>query len=167
VKLSRINETTTLRSRQPFAWACLMNSHFHHSLVLAGHASRRPADWTCADRGIGGLFSLVGFSSLPSLILSLEASLEKHPNFFIRTWQSSNVEYKWQDNSFQQQSRSVSLYTFWTASQPHQPTKMPQTAGPDGEYWLPGYQLSRHIVLRQLQYFLGPSATVRPYSLHV
>ncbi|KEF62638.1 uncharacterized protein A1O9_00611 [Exophiala aquamarina CBS 119918] len=43
---------------------------------------------------------------------------------------------------------------------------MPQTAGPDGEYWLPGYQLSRHIVLRQLQYFLGPSATVRPYSLH-
>lgn len=35
------------------------------------------------------------------------------------------------------------------------------------EYWLPGYGLSRHIVLRQLQYFLGPSATVRPYSYHV
>jgi len=35
------------------------------------------------------------------------------------------------------------------------------------EYWLPGYGLSRHIVLGQLQYFLGPSATVRPYSYHV
>ncbi|KIX00749.1 uncharacterized protein Z518_09814 [Rhinocladiella mackenziei CBS 650.93] len=40
---------------------------------------------------------------------------------------------------------------------------MPQ-AHTSQEYWLPGYGLSRHIVLRQLQYFLGPSATVRPYS---
>jgi hypothetical protein len=32
------------------------------------------------------------------------------------------------------------------------------------EYWLPGYQLSRHIVLGHIQYFLGPSATVRPYT---
>ncbi|KAL2222897.1 hypothetical protein M432DRAFT_586881 [Thermoascus aurantiacus ATCC 26904] len=32
------------------------------------------------------------------------------------------------------------------------------------EYWLPGYGLSRQIVLRHIQYFLGPSATVRPYS---
>ncbi|PTU21420.1 hypothetical protein P175DRAFT_0508397 [Aspergillus ochraceoroseus IBT 24754] len=32
------------------------------------------------------------------------------------------------------------------------------------QYWLPGYGLSRHIVLGQIQYFLGPSATVRPYT---
>ncbi|KKK26273.1 hypothetical protein ARAM_003056 [Aspergillus rambellii] len=32
------------------------------------------------------------------------------------------------------------------------------------QYWLPGYGLSRHIVLGQIQYFLGPSATVRPYA---
>ncbi|BDD56969.1 hypothetical protein MAP00_002383 [Monascus purpureus] len=32
------------------------------------------------------------------------------------------------------------------------------------EYWLPGYGLSRHIVLGQIQYFLGPSASVRPYT---
>lgn len=44
---------------------------------------------------------------------------------------------------------------------------MSHAATQDGQYWLPGFQLSRHIVLRQLQYFLGPSATVRPYSLQV
>ena len=32
------------------------------------------------------------------------------------------------------------------------------------EYWLPGFMLSRHIVLGQLQYFLGPTARVRPFS---
>ncbi|KAL4952776.1 hypothetical protein BDW69DRAFT_195398 [Aspergillus filifer] len=32
------------------------------------------------------------------------------------------------------------------------------------QYWLPGYGLSRQIVLGQIQYFLGPSATVRPYT---
>ncbi|KAK2809566.1 hypothetical protein FQN50_003619 [Emmonsiellopsis sp. PD_5] len=32
------------------------------------------------------------------------------------------------------------------------------------QYWLPGYQLSRHIVLTQIQYFLGPSASARPFS---
>ncbi|EEP82588.1 predicted protein [Uncinocarpus reesii 1704] len=32
------------------------------------------------------------------------------------------------------------------------------------EYWLPGYGLSRHIVLSKMQYFLGPTASVRPYS---
>ncbi|KAJ5793617.1 hypothetical protein N7457_000216 [Penicillium paradoxum] len=35
---------------------------------------------------------------------------------------------------------------------------------PVQQYWLPGYGLSRHIVLGQIQYFLGPSATVRPYT---
>jgi len=35
----------------------------------------------------------------------------------------------------------------------------------DQQYWLPGYGLSRHIVLRQIQYFLGPTASARPYSL--
>ncbi|KIY03164.1 uncharacterized protein Z520_01631 [Fonsecaea multimorphosa CBS 102226] len=41
---------------------------------------------------------------------------------------------------------------------------MPQPTSPSRDYWISGYGLSRHIVLRQLQYFLGPSATVRPYS---
>jgi hypothetical protein len=36
-----------------------------------------------------------------------------------------------------------------------------------GEYWLPGYNLSRHIVLSQIQYFLGPDASVRPYNYQV
>lgn len=35
----------------------------------------------------------------------------------------------------------------------------------DQQYWLPGYGLSRHIVLSQIQYFLGPTASARPYSL--
>ncbi|KAJ5577183.1 hypothetical protein N7535_004109 [Penicillium sp. DV-2018c] len=35
---------------------------------------------------------------------------------------------------------------------------------PVQQYWLPGYCLSRHIVLGHIHYFLGPSATVRPYS---
>ncbi|EBA27461.1 uncharacterized protein AFUA_3G11355 [Aspergillus fumigatus Af293] len=35
------------------------------------------------------------------------------------------------------------------------------------QYWLPGYGLSRHIVLGHIQYFLGPSATVRPYTYQV
>ncbi|KAJ9636163.1 hypothetical protein H2204_005435 [Knufia peltigerae] len=38
------------------------------------------------------------------------------------------------------------------------------THGTTSDYWLPGYGLSRHIVLRQMQYHLGPTATVRPYS---
>ncbi|OCT52989.1 hypothetical protein CLCR_10946 [Cladophialophora carrionii] len=43
---------------------------------------------------------------------------------------------------------------------------MPQSISPGNDYWISGYGLSRHIVLRQLQYFLGPGATVRPYSYH-
>ena len=35
------------------------------------------------------------------------------------------------------------------------------------EYWLPGFGLSRNIVLSNIQYFLGPSATVRPYTYQV
>ncbi|KAJ6083196.1 hypothetical protein N7467_007331 [Penicillium canescens] len=35
---------------------------------------------------------------------------------------------------------------------------------PDQQYWLPGYGLSRHIVLGHIHYFLGPTASVRPYS---
>lgn len=35
------------------------------------------------------------------------------------------------------------------------------------EYWLPGYGLSRNIVLSNIHYFLGPSATVRPYTFQV
>ncbi|OJD11826.1 hypothetical protein AJ78_07481 [Emergomyces pasteurianus Ep9510] len=32
------------------------------------------------------------------------------------------------------------------------------------QYWLPGYGLSRHIVLSQIQFFLGPTSSARPYS---
>ncbi|EED19425.1 conserved hypothetical protein [Talaromyces stipitatus ATCC 10500] len=32
------------------------------------------------------------------------------------------------------------------------------------QYWLPGYGLSRHIVLGHIQYFLGPSASARPFT---
>lgn len=35
------------------------------------------------------------------------------------------------------------------------------------EYWLPGFGLSRNIVLSNIQYFLGLSATVRPYTYQV
>jgi hypothetical protein len=35
------------------------------------------------------------------------------------------------------------------------------------QYWLPGYGLSRHIVLGHIHYFLGPSASVRPYTYQV
>lgn len=35
------------------------------------------------------------------------------------------------------------------------------------QYWLPGYGLSRHIVLGHIHYFLGPSASARPYSYQV
>ncbi|OQE41328.1 hypothetical protein PENCOP_c005G00408 [Penicillium coprophilum] len=35
---------------------------------------------------------------------------------------------------------------------------------PVQQYWLPGYGLSRHIVLGHIHYFLGPSATVRPFA---
>jgi len=35
------------------------------------------------------------------------------------------------------------------------------------EYWLPGHGLSRNIVLSNIQYFLGPSATVWPYMCQV
>ncbi|KAJ5888026.1 hypothetical protein N7495_008067 [Penicillium taxi] len=35
------------------------------------------------------------------------------------------------------------------------------------QYWLPGWGLSRHIVLGHIHYFLGPSASVRPYSYQI
>jgi len=44
---------------------------------------------------------------------------------------------------------------------------MTNQAAPVQEYWLPGYGLSRQVVVRQIQYFLGPSATIRPYCLQV
>lgn len=35
------------------------------------------------------------------------------------------------------------------------------------QYWLPGFGLSRHIVLGHIQYFLGPSASARPFTYQV
>jgi len=31
-------------------------------------------------------------------------------------------------------------------------------------YFVPGYGLSRHVVLRHIPYYLGSGATVRPFS---
>jgi hypothetical protein len=35
------------------------------------------------------------------------------------------------------------------------------------QYWLPGFGLSRHIVLGHIQYFLGPNASARPFTYQV
>lgn len=59
--------------------------------------------------------------------------------------------------------QSVADPTSFSPTQNHTMTNSP----PVQEYWLAGYELSRQIVLRQIQYFLGPSATVRPYSYQV
>ncbi|KAL1957946.1 hypothetical protein VTO42DRAFT_5338 [Malbranchea cinnamomea] len=32
------------------------------------------------------------------------------------------------------------------------------------QYWLPGFGLSRHVVLGQIHCFLGPTASVRPFT---
>lgn len=44
---------------------------------------------------------------------------------------------------------------------------IPTDMSREQQYWLPGYGLSRHIVLGHIHYFLGPSASVRPYSYQV
>lgn len=44
---------------------------------------------------------------------------------------------------------------------------MPAKVAPIQEYWLPGYGLSKHIVITQIQYFLGPSTSVRQYQYQV
>jgi hypothetical protein len=35
------------------------------------------------------------------------------------------------------------------------------------QYWLPGFGLSRHVVLSQIHCFLGPTASVRPFTYQV
>lgn len=42
-------------------------------------------------------------------------------------------------------------------SHPHQRV-MPET------YWLPGFELSKQVVLSQIRFMLGPTASARPYS---
>ncbi|OAX81546.1 hypothetical protein ACJ72_04112 [Emergomyces africanus] len=32
------------------------------------------------------------------------------------------------------------------------------------QYWLPGYGLSRHVIVSQIQVFLGPASSARPFS---
>jgi len=32
------------------------------------------------------------------------------------------------------------------------------------DYFVPGYEISRHIIFQHIQYYLGPQASVRPYS---
>ncbi|KAK2812501.1 hypothetical protein FQN49_008369 [Arthroderma sp. PD_2] len=34
------------------------------------------------------------------------------------------------------------------------------------QYWLPGYELSRQVVLSNIHIFLGPTASARPYTYH-
>lgn len=108
--------------------------------------------------GLGG-----GIPQFPALYYPSRLLLRQ---FTSPSWQVFTGTCRSRGNSIKSHQLLSFSNTFWTASQSTF-TTMPQTAGAEGEYWLPGYQLSRHIVLRQLQYFLGPSATVRPYSLHV
>lgn len=35
------------------------------------------------------------------------------------------------------------------------------------QYWLPGYELSRQVILSNIHIFLGPTASARPYTYHV
>ena len=35
------------------------------------------------------------------------------------------------------------------------------------QYFVPGFGISRHIIFGHIQYYLGPSASVRPYSYQV
>ena len=58
---------------------------------------------------------------------------------------------------------SIQLGSVGTLSLIH--TIVPAVTTPQvQEYWLPGFGLSRNIVLSNIQYFLGPSTTVRPYT---
>lgn len=41
------------------------------------------------------------------------------------------------------------------------------SAAREQQYWLPGFGLSRHIVLGHIQYFLGPNASARPFTYQV
>ncbi|KAI4153148.1 MAG: hypothetical protein LQ340_002489 [Diploschistes diacapsis] len=42
---------------------------------------------------------------------------------------------------------------------------MPPSSSQDFQpYFVPGYGISRHIIVSHIQYFLGPYATVRPYQ---
>jgi hypothetical protein len=34
------------------------------------------------------------------------------------------------------------------------------------DYFVPGYEISRHVIFQHIQYYLGPQASVRPYSFH-
>ncbi|EFQ98301.1 hypothetical protein MGYG_01334 [Nannizzia gypsea CBS 118893] len=34
------------------------------------------------------------------------------------------------------------------------------------QYWLPGYELSRQVILSNIHIFLGPTASARPYTYH-
>lgn len=49
----------------------------------------------------------------------------------------------------------------------HPPSSCLGAMSRESQYWLPGYGLSRHIVLGHIHYFLGPTASVRPFSYQV
>ena len=35
------------------------------------------------------------------------------------------------------------------------------------QYWIPNLEISKKVITQELQYYLGPEATVRPYTLEV
>ena len=43
-------------------------------------------------------------------------------------------------------------------------TSSSYTSREERQYFVPGYAISRHIIFSHIQYYLGPQASVRPYS---
>lgn len=40
-------------------------------------------------------------------------------------------------------------------------------ASPMNRYWIPHMDIHKKVITQELQYYLGPQATVRPYTLEV
>jgi hypothetical protein len=61
-----------------------------------------------------------------------------------------------------------SLYTTYTTLNHATPSIIStMSTAREQQYWLPGFGLSRHIVLGHIQYFLGPNASARPFTYQV
>ncbi len=35
------------------------------------------------------------------------------------------------------------------------------------QYWIPSLDISKNVIVQEIQYYLGPESTVRQYQLHV
>lgn len=41
------------------------------------------------------------------------------------------------------------------------------SSGEKNRYWIPNLDISKKVITQEIQYFLGPEATVRPYTREV